>query len=84
MSFDVILMDVQMPIMDGYEATRIIRQIEIPTNRRIPVIAMTSYALKGDEEKCLKAGMDDYLSKPVDIHELYATVERCYPIDFKK
>ena len=76
MSFDVILMDVQMPVMDGYAATKNIRKMEMLTNRHIPIIAMTAYALKGDKEKCLVAGMDDYLSKPVDIHELYTTVER--------
>jgi len=76
MSFDVILMDVQMPIMDGYEATRIIRQMEMLTNGRIPIIAMTAYALKGDKEKCLEAGMDDHLPKPLITHELYAMLER--------
>ena len=75
-NFDVILMDVQMPVMDGYAATRSIRQMEMLNGRHIPIIAMTAYALKGDKEKCLAAGMDDYLSKPVNIHELYATVER--------
>ena len=75
MSFDAILMDVQMPVIDGYSATGIIRQKETLINRRTPIIGMTAYALKGDKGKCLEAGMDDYISKPVNIDEFYATVE---------
>ena len=76
MSFDIIIMDVQMPVMDGYTATGIIRQMETLTNRRTPIIAMTAYALIGDREKCLEAGMDDYISKPINPDEFYATVEK--------
>jgi PAS domain S-box-containing protein len=76
MSFDIILMDVQMPDMDGYTATGIIRQMEMLTNKRTPIIAMTAYALKGDREKCIEAGMDDYISKPVNADEFYAVIER--------
>ena len=75
MSFDAILMDVQIPVIDGYSATGIIRQKETLINRRTPIIGMTAYALKGDKGKCLEAGMDDYISKPVNIDEFYATVE---------
>jgi len=74
MLFDVILMDVQMPDMDGYKATEAIRQIE--GHRHTPVIAMTAYALQGDREKCLEAGMDDYLTKPINAREFYTIVEK--------
>jgi CheY-like chemotaxis protein len=74
-SFDVVLMDVQMPEMDGFEATSILRRKEQPTGRRTPVVAMTAHAMKGDRERCLGAGMDDYLSKPLQPEELFETVE---------
>jgi signal transduction histidine kinase/DNA-binding response OmpR family regulator len=74
--FDVILMDVQMPEMDGFEATRIIRQQEQDRPCRIPIIAMTAHAMKGDRERCLAAGMDDYVAKPIRREELIAALER--------
>jgi CheY-like chemotaxis protein len=74
--FDVVLMDVQMPEMDGFEATAAIRQRERSTGGRIPIIAMTAHALKGDEERCLSVGMDAYISKPIRTTELYATIEK--------
>ncbi|HWW88001.1 MAG TPA: response regulator, partial [Vicinamibacterales bacterium] len=74
-SFDLVLIDVQMPDMDGFEATRLIRQRERETGRRTPIVAMTAYAMKGDKERCLEAGMDDYLSKPINSKELLARVD---------
>jgi two-component system, sensor histidine kinase and response regulator len=73
--FDLILMDVQMPEMDGLQATRTIRQQERATGKHIPIVAMTAHAMKGDEERCLAAGMDAYVSKPIRAAEFYATVE---------
>ena len=73
--FDVVLMDVQMPEMDGIEATAAIRRAEAQTGGHIPIIAMTAHAMKGDRDRFLAAGMDGYVAKPVRPHELYAAVE---------
>jgi CheY-like chemotaxis protein len=74
--FDIILMDVQMPGMDGLEATQAIRTRESLTGRpRIPIIAMTAYAMAGDRERCFEAGMDGYVSKPINTQELFETIE---------
>lgn len=70
LSFRAILMDIQMPILNGYEATKIIREKEFTTSIHIPIIAMTAYAMAGDKEKFMKAGMDGYISKPFNINEL--------------
>jgi CheY-like chemotaxis protein/HPt (histidine-containing phosphotransfer) domain-containing protein len=73
--FDVVLMDVQMPEMDGFEATRAIRRKEIGTRRHLPIVAMTAFAMKGDRERCLQAGCDAYLAKPIDFRSLCEAVE---------
>ncbi len=74
--FDVVLMDVQMPEMDGFEAIGVIRERERQSGDHVPIVAMTAHAMKGDRERCLAAGMDDYLSKPIDAARLFAVVER--------
>jgi two-component system sensor histidine kinase/response regulator len=73
--FDLVLMDVQMPEMDGLQVTAAIRQRELTSGKHIPIIAMTAHAMVGDRERCLQAGMDAYTSKPLQIQELLATIE---------
>ena len=74
-AFDLVLMDVQMPEMSGFEATTAIRALELGTGRRLRIVAMTAHAMAGDSDRCLRAGMDGYLSKPLDSRLLWAVVE---------
>ncbi|MCP4215453.1 MAG: transporter substrate-binding domain-containing protein, partial [bacterium] len=81
--YDMIFMDIQMPVMDGYEATKAIRNLEKP-GHRIPIVAMTAMAMRGDRERCLEAGMDDYISKPIRIEELENALLRFFAPDTVK
>lgn len=75
--YDLVLMDCMMPVMDGYEATRILRAREAEAGQeRVPVIALTASAIAGDRERCRQAGMDDYLSKPFQVDDFRAIVQR--------
>jgi CheY-like chemotaxis protein len=76
-SYDLVLMDCQMPQMDGFEATRAIRAAEKGTDRHVPIVALTANAMQGDREACFAAGMDEYLAKPFTKHTLMAVLERC-------
>jgi CheY-like chemotaxis protein len=71
--YDLVLMDCQMPVMDGYAATRAIRQLNL--RRRLPIVAMTANAMPEDRQRCLEAGMDDYVSKPISTAQLYSAIE---------
>ncbi|RMF92445.1 MAG: response regulator [Nitrospinota bacterium] len=75
-SFDLVLMDVQMPEMGGLEATQIIRKQEEKSNRHLPIVAMTAHAMQGDRERCLAAGMDAYIAKPIQPQRLFETIEQ--------
>jgi|GEM_PF-6446429 len=75
-NYDIILMDCVMPQMDGYEATVKIRELELATNRHVPIIALTANAIVGEREKCIAAGMDDFLTKPFNIEEVLDTIRR--------
>ncbi|HVS35240.1 MAG TPA: response regulator [Gemmataceae bacterium] len=77
--FDLVLMDVQMPDMDGFETAGRIRQGEQASGKRLPILAMTAYAMKGDRERCLAAGMDGYVSKPIQPQELFDAIDRLFP-----
>ena len=75
--FDAVLMDCEMPVMDGFAATRLIREFEATSGQpRTPIIALTANALTGDREHCLKHGMDDYLSKPIELRQLGVLVAK--------
>jgi CheY-like chemotaxis protein len=76
---DLVLMDVQMPEMDGLQATAIIRERERVTGEHVPIIALTAYAMKGDHERCLAAGMDSYVAKPLNVQNLFAAIARVLP-----
>jgi len=77
--FDLVLMDVQMPEMDGLEATRELRRREVTTNDHVPVVAMTAHAMKGDRERCLESGMDDYLCKPIRMKDMTEKLDELFP-----
>jgi CheY-like chemotaxis protein len=79
LAYHVVLMDCQMPEMDGFAATAAIRQLELSTGRHVPIIAMTANAMQGDRERCLAAGMDGYLSKPMRADDLYAVIDQFRP-----
>jgi two-component system, sensor histidine kinase and response regulator len=74
-TFDIVFMDVQMPEMGGFEATMKIREREQRDGGHVPIVAMTAHAMKGDRERCVEAGMDDYLSKPLDAKRVIAVID---------
>jgi PAS domain S-box-containing protein len=78
--FDLVLMDVQMPEMDGFEATKAIRVAETQSRTHVPIIAMTAHAMKGDRERCLEMGMDGYVAKPIQSEELTNAIDRLFPL----
>ncbi len=81
--FDLALVDVQMPEMDGLQLTRAIREKEKSTSTHLPMVAMTAYAMKGDRERCLQAGMDDYVAKPINPSRLFETIDGVFRAELK-
>ena len=77
-TFDLVLMDAQMPVLDGFEATKLIREKEKQTGLHIPIVALTARAMSGDQEKCLSSGMDGYVAKPIDRQKLYEAIEKFF------
>jgi CheY-like chemotaxis protein len=77
--FDIVLMDVQMAEMDGLEATKRIRENEKVSGAHQPIIALTAYAMQGDEERCLAGGMDGYVAKPIKLEDLFSVIEKVVP-----
>ncbi|MGB7731975.1 MAG: response regulator [Candidatus Acidiferrum sp.] len=75
-NFDVIILDIQMPEMDGFQAASAIREAERSSGAHVPIVALTAHAMKGDEERCLSAGMDGYVTKPIQTKDLFATIEK--------
>jgi CheY-like chemotaxis protein len=78
-TFDIVLMDCQMPEMDGFEATALIREKEKVSGTHLPIIALTAHAMQGDRERCLAGGMDGYVSKPLKVEELFSVIENMVP-----
>ena len=78
-TFDLVLMDVQMPVMDGFEAAAAIREREVATGGHVPILALTASAMKGDRERCIEVGMDGFISKPVQPRDLVEAVESIQP-----
>jgi CheY-like chemotaxis protein len=78
-SFDIVLMDGQMPELDGFEATKRIREKEKMSGNHVPIIALTALAMQGDQERCLASGMDGYVTKPVKLEELFSVIEKVVP-----
>ena len=76
--FDLVLMDVQMPVLDGLEATAQIRAREADSGAHVPIVAMTAHALKGDRQRCLTAGMDGYVAKPIRPRDLFQAIDRLF------
>ena len=74
-NFDIVLMDVQMPEIDGFEATATVRKMEEATGAHLPIVAMTAHAMQGDNQRCMAAGMDGYLAKPLDVKKLLEVVQ---------
>jgi CheY-like chemotaxis protein len=74
--YHIVLMDIQMPIMDGYQATKLIRAKEITSGKYIPIIAVTAFAMESDRQKCFEIGMDDYISKPFNKDDFYKIIEK--------